>query len=412
MKITKIISICLLVAVSGCARVQPVRQQEQKEVSIRQLEDGDYRMFVKGKPFVVKGVCYAPVPIGKSHLYNFMCDQAKPWMTDGELMQDMGINTIRLYHSGDQPAMCRQMIEDLYTNYGIYTILGHDLGFWDYPPPNYADEEFLEQVTADVLKMVEFFKDTPGILMWNLGNENNYSFDGRLNPWSSPEIEAMESFREKSEARARMYYTFVNDLALEIKKIDPNHLVSLGNGETVGLRMAADYSPDVDLLGCIVYRGKVFGNFFKEVRRKFDKPVVLTEFGCDAYNAKRDEEDQNNQALYLKSQWEDMEKNMAGGKGSGNCLGGAIFEWTDEWWKTSESDRDSWHVHDTTAGWGVGAYAFDAEAGKNMNEEWFGIIALSPELEDGLNKRTPRKAYFVLREMWTAEEDKPKEKKD
>ena len=36
----------------------------------------------------------------------------------------------------------------------------------------------------------------------------------------------------------------------------------------------------------------------------------------------------------------------------------------------------------------------------NMNEEWFGIVALSPELENGIHKRIPKKAYYVIREFW------------
>ena len=59
--------------------------------------------------------------------------------------------------------------------------------------------------------------------LWNLGNENNYSFDGRLNPWSSPEIDALKSFAEQKDARAKLYYSFVNDVAKMIKEIDPNH---------------------------------------------------------------------------------------------------------------------------------------------------------------------------------------------
>jgi hypothetical protein len=35
-----------------------------------------------------------------------------------------------------------------------------------------------------------------------------------------------------------------------------------------------------------------------------------------------------------------------------------------------------------------------------MDEEWFGIVALSEQIEDGLNKRIPRKAYYVIREFW------------
>ncbi|MFH2136923.1 MAG: glycoside hydrolase family 2 TIM barrel-domain containing protein [Candidatus Omnitrophota bacterium] len=390
-----VIFLCFFV-MAGCGDKGPKKDR----ISIEQLPNGHYRLLLNKELFIVKGVCYAPVPIGKSHLFNFTCDPNRPWIADGKLMQDMGVNTIRLYQAGDELGTCKEMIEDLYKLYGIRTIMGHSLGFWDYPPPNYGDQQFLDEVTESVISMVMYFKDTPGILIWNLGNENNYSFDGRINPWTTPEIDAMESYRDQTDERARLYYSFVNQLAGKIKQIDKYHPVSLGNGETVGLKIAAQNCPEVDLLGCIVYRGKVFGTFFKEVKRKFDKPVVLTEFGCDAFNAEKQKEDQKNQAKFLKSQWLDIEKNLAGNEGIGNCIGGAVFEWTDEWWKTSESDRDSWLVHDTSAGWGMGAYDFDARAGKNMNEEWFGIVALSEELEDGINKRIPRKAYFELRELW------------
>jgi len=393
-----VIFCCIL---AGCVRSGDMDKDKGKDrIVIQKLENGHYQLLVNKKPYFIRGVCYAPVPIGKSHLFNYMCDPNKPWIVDGRLMKEMGINTIRLYQPGDELSYCKAMIEELYTEYGIRTILGHSLGFWDYPPANYAEKEFTDYITEEVLKTVEYFKDTPGLLLWNLGNENNYSLDGRINPWSSPEIDALESFSEKRDARARLYYSFVNELAKKIKKIDPNHPVALGNGETVGLKEAAEYCPDVDLIGCIVYRGKVFGNFFKEVKRKFDKPVFLSEFGCDAFNAVTQKEDQNNQAKFLKSMLLDLEHQRAGREGEGNCVGGAIFEWTDEWWKKSDCDRDSWLVHDPDASWGMGAYDFDAQAGKNMNEEWFGLVAISPELENGINKRIPRKAYYVLQELW------------
>ena len=398
----KLVLFLMIFLAAGCGKAK----EKKDKVSIKQLKNGHYQLLVNKKLYVIKGVCYSPVPIGRSHLFNFMCDPAKPWIVDGKLMRDMGINTVRLYIPGEELGFCKSMIEELYTLYGIRTILGHSLGFWDYPPANYADPEFREEITKDVMEIVTYFKDTAGLLIWNLGNENNYSFDGRLNPWSSDEIDAMGNFNDKRRARARIYYSFVNELAKKIKKIDSDHLVSLGNGETVGLKSAALYCPDVDLIGAIVYRGKVFGSFFKEVKRKFNKPVLLTEFGCDAYNMVKQKEDQKNQAKFLKSQWLDIQKHLANSDGVGNSIGGVIFEWTDEWWKTSDSDRNSWSVHDTFSGWGMGAYYFDAKAGKNMNEEWFGIVAVSPELENGINKRTPRKAYYVLRQLWNKEYQK------
>ncbi|MBU1087618.1 MAG: hypothetical protein KKD05_08925 [Candidatus Omnitrophica bacterium] len=408
-EIRKIAVGLIFLLLTGCSLIN---QEPKGKVSINKIkvkkenkEDEQkyhYQLIVDKKPFIIKGVCYSPVPIGQQGiLYNFMCDANKPWIVDGKLMREMGVNTVRLYHSGEEVAFCREMIEDLYNMYGIRTILGHSLGFWDYPPANYADPEFRKQITDKVLKTVEYFKDVPGLLIWNLGNENNYSFDGRINPWSNDEIDALDTFGKKRDARAKIYYAFVNELAKKIKKVDPAHLVSLGNGETVGLKIAEENCPDVDLIGCIVYRGRVFGNFFKEIKRKFDRPVILTEFGCDAFNMVKMQEDQKNQSKFLKSQWLDIENNLAGGPGMGNCLGGVIFEWSDEWWKSSESDRDSWLVHDNDAAWGMGSYDFDAKAGKNMNEEWFGLVSLEPELDaNGLNKRSPRKAYYVLRKLW------------
>ena len=47
----------------------------------------------------------------------------------------------------------------------------------------------------------------------------------------------------------------------------------------------------------------------------------------------------------------------------------------------------------------------------NMNEEHFGIVALSEELESGLNKRIPKKSYYVIREFWKNPNLNPKNKK-
>jgi hypothetical protein len=146
----------------------------------------------------------------------------------------------------------------------------------------------------------------------------------------------------------------------------------------------------------------------------FDKPVLLSEFGADSYDAFLDKEDQNMQAFFLESQWRQIYENLADNEeGEGNCLGGTIFEWSDEWWKHNESDTQGWSVHDTESNWTNGSYYFDIQAkgGKNMNEEWFGLVALSPELENGLNKRAPRKAYYVIREFWKNPDLKKKGKK-
>ncbi len=177
----------------------------------------------------------------------------------------------------------------------------------------------------------------------------------------------------------------------------------MGNGELISLDTANQACPDVDLVALIIYRGRSFGNLFKSLRATFDKPVMLSEFGADAYNAYLKKEDQPIQGFFLEEQWKEIFKNAYPYKdGAQNCLGGTMFEWSDEWWKHNESAPDGWLAHDTESNWSNGSYYFDiqAERNLNMNEEWFGIVALSEELENGVNKRVPRKAYYVLRELW------------
>ncbi|MBU1869512.1 MAG: glycosidase, partial [Candidatus Omnitrophica bacterium] len=267
----------------------------------------------------------------------------------------------------------------------------------------YGDKPFQERVKKEVIDMVNNFKDEPGVLLWILGNENNYSCFGRVNPWTSDEVEKEPDPRKQNAMRAKLYYSFVNDLAKEIKKQDPDHPVALGNGELVGLEFAKENCPDIDAVACIIYRGKTFGNLFKSLKMTFDKPLIISEFGADCYDAYLGKEDQNMQAFFLESQWRQIYDNLANKKdGAGNCLGGTMFEWTDEWWKYNEHDPQSWDLHNTESNWSNGSYYFDikAQGNKNMNEEWFGIVSLSDETENGLNKRVPRKAYYVVREFW------------
>jgi hypothetical protein len=102
-----------------------------------------------------------------------------------------------------------------------------------------------------------------------------------------------------------------------------------------------------------------------------------------------------------------VEYNTYAGKGEGNSLGGCIFEWNDEWWKHNQDDPKAWEIQNTEAGWSNGSYYFDIDAkdNLNMNEEWWGIVSLSPEKEFGINKRLPKKSYFELKKIWE-EEDK------
>ncbi len=390
-------------------------KKPKSAVYIKTLKNSRYQLIVANKPYVVKGVCYNPIPIGFNHDYDWWSDSYKPWLVDGKLMKEMGINTVRIYQTGENPDNVKKVIRDLYEQFGIRTILGHWMGFWEYPCPFYGDKVFEKRVKQEVIDMVNLYKDEPGVLMWILGNENNYSCLGHVNPWSTDEIDQEPDLQKRKSMRAKIYYSFINEIAVQIHEVDSNHPVALGNGELIMLEAARQYAPDVDLVACIIYRGKSFGNLFKSLKATFDKPLLISEFGADAYDALKKNESQEMQALFLDLQWRQIYDNLATSKkGEGNCIGGTMFEWNDEWWKHNPVDAESLKVHDIESNWSNGSYYFDILAPKNMNmnEEWFGIVRLSgDEKEFGLDKRVPRKAYYLIRDFWKNPEANLKHKK-
>ena len=307
----------------------------------------------------MKGVIYNPVPPGKGYDHNFFADPAKPWLVDGPLMKDAGINCIRVYSAGNDLKKTKEFIAEMYDKFGIYTVVSDWLGLWDHPSANYADPDAQKRIKDNVIRVVKELKDTRGLLGWILGNENNYTFSGKIGFWTSPQIEALPGPKEKINKKAQIYYGFVNDIAKAIKKIDSRHFVALGNGESSFLDIAAPLCRDVDALALIIYRGKRFGNFFNYVRSFFDKPIFLSEFGCDSYDAKA----MRPPRLYGRnfiSQCKDLYKNSVfSGNPQRNALGGMIFEWVDEWWKHNEGYSPDWSVHNKEAGWSDGSYYFD-----------------------------------------------------
>ncbi len=375
-----------------------------KVISYIKRTSKGYVLYVYGSPFIIKGVVYQPVPVGKNWDYDFF-SHPEILKVDGPLLKKLGVNVVRFYQPGKSIEATKRFINILYKKYGIYTIMGHWLGFWD--NPNYANPAFREYVKSSVLKMVRELKDTPGIIMWVLGNENNYSFGPEnVNPWITEELLRIRDPAKRREKQAEIYYSFVDQLAEEIKKIDPSRVVALGNGGTRGLEVAGRVCKHIDLVGVNLFTGKSFGHVWRDIAQAFpDRPFFVMEFGADAFDSLKKEENEDIQAEYITSLWREIERNLAGGTGWGNVVGGIVFEWTDEWWKSDIFDPKSWWRHDKKGDWSCGGYYHDiaCEGNMNMNEEWWGIVSISRKTDGtGINVRKPRKAFYVLKDLWNS----------
>jgi hypothetical protein len=248
---------------------------------------------------------------------------------------------------------------------------------------------------AEVTQMVREYKDTPGVLLYLLGNENNYGLF-----WEGAETEDIPVQDRKSTKRATAMYKLFNEATLAMKAADKDHPVALCNGDLLFLDIIKTECKDIDILGTNMYRGISFGDAFERVKNELNKPILFTEFGADAFNVKDNAEDQQTQAQYLVANWKEIYENAGGLGKAGNSLGGFTFQFSDGWWKFGQTSNLS--VHDDNASWSNGGYQQDFTAGENnMNEEWFGICAKGPTSPRGLYSLYPRAAYYALKEVHT-----------
>jgi hypothetical protein len=317
------------------------------------------------------------------------------------LLKNMGVNTIRTY-TGIQP----RWVQYIYENYGIHTILNHSFGRYGLtldgtwvPVTDYSNPAVRELLMSEITALAEEFKNTPGLLMILLGNENNYGLF-----WAGAETEDFpdeeDQRRAVGEKRGRPMYKLMNDAAIAIKEIDGSRPVAICNGDLLFLDIIAEECQDVDIYGTNMYRGISFGDTFERVKNEYGKPVMFTEFGSDAFNALSNKEDQQAQATIMVGQWEEIYANAAGLGKTGNSIGGCTFQFSDGWWKFGQTDNLD--IHDNNASWSNGGYPFDYKPGQNnMNEEWFGICAKGPNDARGLYDLYPRAAYYALKEVHT-----------
>jgi hypothetical protein len=379
-----------------CSSISTFSQSEKIAI---QKNDTDLSITVDGKNFIINGMNWDYLPIGTNYSYS-LWNQSEAFIQqalDDEmgLLKNMGVNTIRVY-----TGIPKKWIEYIHDKFGIYTMLNHSFGrygltidgVWK-PNTEYSDAKTKKLLLKEVTQMAKDYKDTKGLLLFLLGNENNYGLF-----WDGAETENIPIKDRKSTLRARSMYKLFNEAVVAMKAIDSNHPMAICNGDLLFLDIIAAECKDVDVLGTNVYRGVSFGDLFERVKNEYGKPVLFTEFGSDAFNTLTNQEDQNAQAFYLKGNWNEIYNNAAGMGKAGNAIGGFTFQFSDGWWKYGQTSNLD--VHDNNASWSNGGYQKDfIEGENNMNEEWFGICAKGPTNEKGFYQLFPRAAYYVLKEI-------------
>ena len=361
--------------------------------------DSGLKLEVNGKGFFISGMNWVYYPIGTNYKYILWQQPTKTIKEaldyEMPLLKKMGVNTLRQY-TGIPP----EWITYIFEKYGIYTVLNHPFGRygltvngkWE-ANTDYSNPLVKEVLLKELNELAVKYKNTPGLLMYLLGNENNYGLF-----WQGAETENIPIKDRKSTATAINLYKIFNEVAISMKSIDNNLPIAICNGDLMFLDIIAKECKEVDILGVNIYRGLSFGDAFDKIKTAYNKPVMFTEFGADALNDITKKEDPNAQAKCVVENWKEIYANAAGGGKAENCIGGFTFQFSDGWWKSGlDLNLDK---HDSTASWSNGGYKFDYQKGiNNMNEEWFGICAKGTTNKNGVYKLYPRAAYYALKKL-------------
>jgi hypothetical protein len=326
------------------------------------------------EPYVIKGVGYNPVPIGE---YPPHPDDPAIYDRDFPLLVDMGCNTIRTWGTPGTNLMNKA------EEYGLKVIAG----FWIDHYADFTDPVARDSVKQQFTDIINTHKDSPALLMWALGNQNNYHNGSN------------EVFYSLCNELAEIAYTLEGASYYPVIIVN-GHLFDLGIDEKYSSDMQLNY---IDAWGCNVYTNYFHTinwhgdttSFFEVYKEKSSKPVIITEYGTDAFYTEDPDTLEGYIDEYAQADW--VSRNTIEIiNASDVCLGGSVVAYSDEWWKDPEGDPG---MHDpggfSTADWG------HISPDDYANEEYWGIFSVADN-GDSPDIVTPRLLYNSLHKLYTA----------
>lgn len=299
------------------------------------------KLLLDNKVYQIKGICYHPVPKGETKRSFSSITQ------DLKLMQEAGINTIRVYEPIDNLAVLDQI-----NAAGIKLIMGF----------GYNQEGQFDIASGTILDYIEKYKNHPAILFWELGNEYNYHpewFKGDLDNW----------------------YSALNYTAQKIKTIDQNHPVATAHGEIPNIEVLQG-NPNIDIWGVNVYRWDQPRSLITEWEERSELPLYFSEAGADSFMAapKDDYQAGENQTAQADATRIILDQIFEKSK---IVNGVTLFSFTDGWWKAGNPNQQD------QGGWAPFSSGVPYDGAPN--EEYWGIVDID---------RNKKEAFYIVQKQY------------
>ena len=256
-------------------------------------------LYLDGKPWLMRAVCYSPVPVGwdpdwfEPYGDFFTNDYAGIYERDLPLMAAAGVNTIRIYTL--KFSKRHKQFFDLALAYNISIFVGYD--FIDGTKSFFNTEETMAEMQQELRTLVRAAKH-PAVVAWIVGNELN-------GPWNLfvCDKDLAENFGVSGcqfGASVEKLMKSVNLLCGVVREEnvlcgtalanvnlpkEKQHLVGFQLWGALGwIKIADKFMDQIDFWGVNLYTRRYFSpmGIFHRFHLVSSRPFLITEYGVDA----------------------------------------------------------------------------------------------------------------------------------
>ncbi|KAG1703473.1 hypothetical protein DVH05_007421 [Phytophthora capsici] len=286
------------------------------------------KLLKNGQNFFIRGVNYAPTPIGKPGRLD-MLGEPTIFLRDLQNLRLMNANAVKTYdfyssvdHKGFLDAAFNKNVDPVYTIFSIWIDQSLML-----PTLDENSHEF-QHLVQEYYLMAKETGGHPGVMGYSIGGEMNSitvihdeSFWSKFNALTTA---VRRGLKENNNAQKIITTTFVDD-----------------GGATFAA--GEQHNADVDMWGSNVYQTDYPGSVIpKFLAVPGGRPLLISEYG---YPYASDKGTGNFMQLHyvadlLTQQTLAMQNNFQHTDGDKQAIvGGFVFEYSDEWWKAGNPDE-------------------------------------------------------------------------
>ena len=336
------------------------------------VEISESRLFVDGAAFPVRGVVYSSTPVGQVGFAVFD-DAGCLYARDLPLIAAMGANTVRttaLVRPDDRAF--RVVLEGT----GLHWLAGFPLEpYFDAGRSLSPDRPDGRVLRWEILTgFREFVESSRGmrVLAFVFGDDVPRDYANKF----SGDVGDYYSLLAEAAARARDDHA---EVLVTTTVSDPSQIGSRELGaDDVAQTDVAFWS--LNRLGASPLDGDL-------AAARTGKPILISSFGIDAYDAVSGQVDRVSQATAARQVVKQIEDALE--NDDARVLGGVYAAFVDEWWRGGDA-----------AVQGRAGSPLGSSPDAVLNPAWLGLFRTSRSLVPGLDRIRPRDAYFALSDVW------------